>query len=227
MQTSHPTPGTTVHRILDLFCGAGGGAMGWHRAFPHAEITGVDHAPQPNYPFVMVVDDATTHPLDGYDLIHASPPCQDHTSMKSMHSGHGTGWMLAHTLDRLRDSSAWWVVENVPGATVRAAMGDHITLCGSSFGLGVRRHRLFASNFPIRQPQCRHAEQGKPLGVYGTGGASRTGRHNKGTLDEARAAMGIDWMTRAELAQAIPPRYTHYIGVQLADHLARASEVAA
>lgn len=175
---------------------------------------GVDINLQPRYPFTFVQADANTYPLDGFDFIHASPPCPDWSSLRTMHDGHGTAWMLPHTLDRLRATSAAWVVENVPGS--ESAMGACTVLCGSSFGLKVRRHRLFASSFPILAQPCRHAEQGQPLGVYGTGGGGQMTRGRKATPAEAKEAMGIDWMSRKEISQAIPPAYTRYIGEQFA-----------
>jgi len=210
-------------RILDLFCGAGGAAMGYHRAFPDAEITGVDINPQPNYPFTFVQGDAITYWLDGFDLIHASPPCQDHSSLKTMHGGHGTAWMLQWMLEFLQAKRGLWVVENVGGADMG---GSFVTLCGSSFGLGVRRHRQFAASFPLMAPPCAHYLQPEPLDVTGTGGATPNRTRSGGgvsrkprNLAHAREAMGIDWMTRRELSQAIPPAYTEYIGRQLAAQL--------
>src|SRR6516225_6131392 len=115
-------------RLLDLFCGAGGAAMGYHRA--GFDVTGVDIRPQPRYPFRFVQADAMTYPLDGWDVIHASPPCQDHSSLRSRADEHGTGWMLDATLERLAAQSASWVVENVGAAHNRA----DFLLCGEMFG---------------------------------------------------------------------------------------------
>jgi DNA (cytosine-5)-methyltransferase 1 len=207
-------------QLLDLFCGAGGAAMGYHLA--GWEITGVDIAPQPHYPFKFRQADAMTWPLEGYDAIHASPPCQDHSALAALHAEHGTGWMLAATIDRLRPLTVPWVVENVVGRTVTMD-GWWFTLCGSSFDLGVRRHRRFGSNRLLLAPGCRHDLQPRPIDVSGTG-ARRLGDRTTGsggnnrkprTLTEARQAMGIYWTTRAELSQAIPPAYTEWIGAQL------------
>ena len=207
-------------RILDLFCGAGGAAMGYHRAFPDAEIVGVDINPQPRYPFRFLQADATvSQRLYTFDLVHASPPCQDYSTLRTAHDGHGTAWMLPAVLRRLRESGVPYVVENVVGS--EAEMDAYIMLCGSSFGLGVRRHRLFTASFPLMAPPCAHYLQPEPVDVTGTGGATpnrtRTGggvSRKPRNLDHAREVMGIDWMNRKELSQAIPPAYTEWIGNQ-------------
>ena len=203
--------------LLDLFCGAGGAARGYHAA--GFDVVGVDHVDQPRYPFRFIRADATTFPLDGFDAVHASPPCQDHSAARMRE--HGTGWMLAATVDRVAASGLPWVVENVEGPTVTMA-GWWVTLCGSSFGLAVRRHRRFGSNVLMLAPPCDHARQGTPLGVYGDGGGGSYPSHNgtKASRVEAPAAMGIDWMTHAELVQAVPPAYTEHLGRFLLDSVA-------
>ena len=202
----------TRPRLLDLFCGAGGAAMGYHRA--GFDVVGVDNRPQPRYPFEFVQADAMTFPLAGFDAIHASPPCQDHMRSPGSYISQGTGWMLTATRYRLQSSGVPWVIENVPGAPMRV----DLKLCGCMFGLpGLRRERWFETSpqlFDLRQP-CQHI--GKMIGVHGGGG-----RRN-GTIAKRRAAMGIDWMGRDELNQAIPPAYTEYIGAQLMDHLKQAA----
>jgi DNA (cytosine-5)-methyltransferase 1 len=127
----------TRPRLLDLFCGAGGAAVGYHRA--GFDVTGVDISPQPRYPFEFRQADAMTFPLDGYDAIHASPPCQDHSPLQSVAGIHGTGWMLDATLGRLARQPAPWIVENVAAARNRA----DFLLCGEMFGLRTVRHRRF------------------------------------------------------------------------------------
>lgn len=220
---------TAPMRIVDLFCKAGGASMGYHLAFPDAEIIGVDVEPQPHYPFEFVQMDAFEYVARMNEssawgwasrrlvrLVHASPPCQDHSTLKTMHTGHGTGWMLAAMIERIRELSVPWVVENVPGS--EAGMpGAWTMLCGSSFGLGVRRHRLFASSELLMSLPCRHAEQGAPIGVTGHGAQGHEYKRGVPVADQAarRDAMGIDWMNRDELAQAIPPAYTEWIGNQL------------
>src|SRR5215467_2745179 len=123
-------------KLIDLGCGAGGAAMGYHRA--GFDVTGVDIRPQPRYPFTFCLGDAMSWPLDGFDVIHASPPCQDHSSLK-INGLHGTGWMLEATIARLIDQAAPWIVENVGTARMRA----DFTLCGTMFDLNTFRHRKF------------------------------------------------------------------------------------
>ncbi len=202
-------------RLLDLFCGAGGAAMGYHRA--GFDVVGVDIEPQPRYPFEFRQADALTFPLEGFDAIHASPPCQDHSMMQHRVGIHGTGWMLAAMLDRLALSTVPWVVENVVGAV----MPSPLIICGASFGLGASgldlpRHRVFQTSMAMLSYPCSH-RPGKTFGVYGHGPNSwhRRKLGRTFTLAEMRDAMGIYWMDREELVQAVPPAYTEWIGTQL------------
>jgi DNA (cytosine-5)-methyltransferase 1 len=218
-------------RLLDLFCGAGGAAMGYHRA--GFDVVGVDIAPQPHYPFEFHQGDAMTWPLDGYDAIHASPPCQAFTQMSARWRGHGGHAdshvdLLTPTRARLAELTVPWVIENVPGA--RRHMAATLTLHGGMFGLGVHRPRLFESNMMLLAP--RSAQVRSPIGVYGKPDGHTTYRYrNNGnykgkslirawkSLAEGSDAMGIDWMDVAGLREAIPPAYTEHIGAQLLEHL--------
>ena len=212
-------------RVLDLFCGAGGAAMGYHRA--GFEVVGVDINPQPHYPFEFIQADAMNVMGQGswselwadwltqFDAIHASPPCQAYSRMSSARPGLAEQYpSLIEPLRRLlKDSGLPYVIENVPGAPLHKPT----VLCGRSFGLDLYRHRLFESNayFPEPPHQCHD----KP--------ASRAGHWTPGTImsvaghvapiAEARRAMGIDWMRRDEMAEAIPPAYTEWIGRHLLD----------
>lgn len=208
-------------RLLDLFCGAGGAAMGYARA--GFEVVGVDHRPQPNFPFEFIQADVLEFSLDGFegfDVIHASPPCQAFTRAAHLRDAQGgecsTPELLGVTRMLLGDEwdrrGTRYVIENVPGAPVTG-----IVLCGSMFGLKVRRHRLFETRpFFLSGRGCSHEEQGRPVGVYHVmGDEIPHGGHTAKTLEEAQEAMGIDWMTWDELKEAIPPAYTEYIGKQL------------
>jgi DNA (cytosine-5)-methyltransferase 1 len=210
--------------LLDLFCGAGGCSAGYARA--GFRVVGVDLARQPDYPFELHRAGAMTFPLDGVDVVHASPPCQAFTALRSLEARHQRlfpihGDLLTPMLDRLRGWGGTWIVENVPGAPMPPGA---VTLCGSSFGLRVRRHRLFASSVPLTAPPCRHTEQGPVVGVYGHGGAwTRTAPGGGGVKvagAEAARALGIDWTAdQSRLSQAIPPAYTEHLGRQLMAHL--------
>jgi DNA (cytosine-5)-methyltransferase 1 len=223
------------YRLLDLFCGAGGAAMGYHRA--GFEVVGVDIKPQKHYPFEFHQGDAMTWPLDGYDVIHASPPCQAYSCTRTIWNNRVSHPdLVAATRERLRGSGLPWIIENVPGAPLSA----HIVLCGTMFGLWtegweLRRHRLFeVFGFFSLAPECKHGskptmgvyggharDRRRTLGVYGNGGTNREPRGAKATISQAKEIMGIDWMTTAEISQAIPPAYTEWIGKQLIKHLER------
>jgi DNA (cytosine-5)-methyltransferase 1 len=204
-------------RLLDLFCGAGGCSVGYSRA--GFEVVGVDINPQPHYPFEFRQADATSFPLDGFDVIHASPPCQRYSAIcKGMGITDDKPDLVDWTRVRLLTSGVPYVIENVVGSPLE----NPIRLCGSMFGLTtkgglwLRRHRLFESNVPLPQPKCQHP-RGLSIGVYGNG-TNRWHRDLLGrniTTEEQREAMGIDWMPRKYLTQAIPPAYTEWIGKQI------------
>jgi DNA (cytosine-5)-methyltransferase 1 len=217
-------------RLLDLFCGAGGAAMGYHRA--GFDVVGVDIAPQPRYPFEFHQGDALTYPLDGFDAIHASPPCQRWSSGAKV-GGPGAKPrehpdLIAPLRPRLVGTGVAFVIENVMGAPLI----DPIMLCGRSFG--IRRHRLFEIHgtpfFLVPPDQCEYGGvlRGELAGVYGNGSRQggfgcRWGRVPDGLSIRQWWAkcMDIDWMARHELSQAIPPAYTEWIGAHLIDHLRR------
>ena len=205
-------------RLLDLFCGAGGAAMGYHLA--GFDVVGVDVKKQPRYPFDFVQADAMTFPLDGFQVVHASPPGQHYSGRAGMHPESDYPDLVDAVRDRLDNSSALFVIENVPGAPLLRHPGlwgmYGVQMCGTSFGLGargmeLRRHRLFESNVMLSAPPCRHRL--RTIGVYGHGG--HTGKHRMAYAGEAREALGIDWMNRDEMSEAIPPAYTQFIGEQL------------
>jgi DNA (cytosine-5)-methyltransferase 1 len=206
-------------RLLDLFCGAGGAGMGYHRA--GFEVVGVDIKPQPRYPFMFVQGDALEFVRRNgkhFDAIHASPPCQAHTSLRRLQGGKEYPDLVAPTRDALRAAGLPYIVENVVGAPLM----NPVQLCGSSFGLDLRRHRLFESNAVLLVPACDHAWQTprfRSLDARQKSLSSVIGVHGhmnySGEFALRCAAMGIDWMTNAELTQAIPPAYTEHLGHQL------------
>jgi DNA (cytosine-5)-methyltransferase 1 len=230
-------------RLLDLFCGAGGAAMGYHRA--GFDVVGVDVRPQPRYPFEFVQDDAlalmSTYPwwdVPPFDAIHASPPCQAHSTIakqirKLGRTANEHPDLVAPTRELLQETGLPYVIENVPGAPLI----DPVMVCGSSLGLDVRRHRLFEANWPLMVPRCAHGWQTprfrsldsrrgtkSVVPVHGSSQlASVVGVHGNlnyaGEMLLRERAMEIDWMSSYELTQAIPPAYTELIGHQLMQHV--------
>jgi len=210
-----------MKKLLDLYCKAGGAGMGYHRA--GYEVIGVDIEPQPNYPFRFIQADAIKF-MEAFlyygwealfdkkiDAIHASPPCQKNSTMtKGLWKDRLDSYpeLIAPTRELLKQTGLPYIIENVPTAPLE----NPTVLCGSMFGLGVRRHRLFETSFPIIAPLCNHKAQGQVVAVYGhSGGSSKRDGLRFGGVDTWKKAMGIDWMTGNELSQAIPPAYTEYI----------------
>jgi DNA (cytosine-5)-methyltransferase 1 len=229
-------------RLLDLFSGAGGAAVGYRRA-GFTDIVGIDTRPQPNYPFAFVraealwiletlvrggrVDDGRGEllSLSDFDAVHASPPCQRYTVGRNIHgSGGRHPDLVGPCRDLLERTGKPWVMENVPGSPLLNA----VTLCGLTFGLRVIRHRLFEASFllmaPPHRPHPKHlatgtltARRGGRGNGYSTGEQGLVCVAGNNFVREAGArAMGIDWgMTRRELANAVPPAYTEFVGKQL------------
>ena len=211
-------------RLLDLFCGAGGAGMGYHRA--GFDVVGVDNVIQPDYPFTFAFGDALDFLANhwrAFDAVHASPPCQASTALtKGTNKGREYVQLIPETRRLLRATGLPTVIENVQGADVRR----DLTLCGEMFGLDVIRHRYFEvagfdATAPAHKPHrgrvrgWRHGTyfDGPYLAVYGDGGG-------KGSVAEWQAAMGIDWTdNRKAIAEAIPPAYTEHIGRQLLAHI--------
>ena len=207
-------------RLLDLFCGGGGAAVGYSRA-GFTEIVGVDINPQGNYPYTFVQGDALAYlAVHGaeFDAIHASPPCQAYTRKASDWGRKRNHWiehpdLLGPTRDALDAPGRPYVIENVPGAPIR----HDLMLCGTMFGLTIRKHRYFEASFPLRpapRPCTDHAECYNPWQGKGR------------SAEKLRAATGIGWLPisggasrkrgyTGDLFNAIPPAYTEWVGWQL------------
>lgn len=200
-------------RLLDLFCSAGGAAMGYFRA-GFTEIVGIDIKPQPRYPFTFIQGDALAPPvrLSYFDAIHASPPCQKYSWSAKRWKNIERLDLIEPTRTILRESGKPFIIENVR----EAPLVDPILLCGEMFGLKVLRHRLFECNPAVpRLVHYRHwggVKTGHYVTVAGHGGDNIKGN---GSRKHKQSAMGIDWMTDEELNEAIPPAYTEWIGRQL------------
>ena len=226
--------------ILDLFCGAGGVSCGYTQA--GFRCVGVDINPQKNYPYEFHQADALEYLREHgheFDAIHASPPCQKFTALRTMPNAKEHISLVEPVRELLIKSGKQYVIENVPGAPLI----NPVVLCGTMFNLGcadgeLRRHRLFECSFYVLAPECKHGSiRPQVIGVYGGGGVHggrpprkrpttvgvwgnaggfsyRDGSQQYSTI-ERREAMGIDWMTGNELSQAIPPAYTRFIGEYL------------
>jgi DNA (cytosine-5)-methyltransferase 1 len=210
-----------TRRLLDLFSGAGGAAVGYHRA--GFEITGIDHAAQPHYPYAFVQTDALNvltnecwRPLiESHDVIHASPPCQSYSAYRRRGSGVGARApdLVAPVREALIATGKPYIIENIP----RSPLLDPVMVCGSSFGLDLQRHRLFESNVPLVAPPCNHDWQ-TPRFPPATNRANLRCTVEVGAYrchKYAPSAMGIHWMNRDELTEAIPPAYTEFLGRQI------------
>ena len=215
-------------KILDLFCGAGGASTGYYLAgiehnLTKVEITGIDIKHGKRYPFHYLRWDVmkmSVEELQQYDFIHASPPCQTFSITKNLRNAQGKSTskldLLEPTRKLILESGKPYIIENVPGAPLH----NPVQLCGSSFGLKVRRHRLFESNLPLVGSVCNHKAQGRPVGIYGSmRDEIPKGGKTASTMEEANEAMGIDWMIWTELVEAIPPAYTKYLGKQVMELL--------
>ena len=192
-------------KLLDLFCGAGGAAMGYHRA--GFEVVGVDNKPQPHYPFEFHQADALTYPLEGFDAYHASPPCQAYSRMRHLPwlKDKKYPMLIDAVREKLKATDKTWVLENVMDAHLPGGW-----LCGTMFGLEFYRHRTFETPFFWFQPgHPKHDFVIKPGRYFG----------DAGDKANEREAPCWPWMTKMEQRQAIPPAYTEYIGKELIKHL--------
>jgi len=207
--------------------------MGYSRA--GFRVVGIDISPQPRYPFDFVRGDAIEHLamllqggsirgkrrtyyLSDFSAINASPPCQRYSMITVV---HGKDVVDSHpdlidaTRKMLVETGLPYVIENV----ARAPMNGSLLLCGSMFGLGVRRHRIFEGDVPTFAPySCNHSGWAVPVYGHSGAGANRNRERERGrnnSVSDWAVAMGIDWMTGDDLAEAIPPAYTEYIGRHL------------
>ena len=209
-------------RMLDLFCGAGGAAVGYARA--GFEVTGVDHRAQPRYPYTFYQADAMSIDLVGYDIYHASPPCQRWSVATPVKGGLKDSYpdYLPELRRKLRATGKPYIIENVP----QAPLENPIILCGTMFGLKVKRHRAFECWPELWMLpagcDCRRGKfPGKRQYSFDVGCRLISVSGHRYKAADGYEAMGIDWMAnREELNQAIPPEYTHWIGLQMMAALA-------
>jgi DNA (cytosine-5)-methyltransferase 1 len=214
-------------RAADLFAGAGGATRGLQLA--GFRVVAVDINPQPRNPADRFIrGNVLELPIEflrEFDFVWSSPPCQKFTSMRDMYNAKSTHLdLISATRELLIEAGKPFAIENVPQAPLR----NPILLCGSMFNLDtpcgaeLRRHRHIETSFPVSAPKCRHCPGERTIGIYGGHARNRrrpTGTHHVPltdfTLEDARAAMGVDWpMTFGELSEAIPPIYSRFIAGQ-------------
>lgn len=187
--------------------------MGMHRA--GFDVEGWDIKHSLSYPFTRHIGDAMDADLSGFDFVWASPPCQAHSALRHLYPQKEYECYIARVREKLKTWGGPYIIENVPGAPLI----NPVQLCGSSFGLKVRRHRLFESSFPLVGLNCDHKAQGRPIDVSGNGGRRinrRPNDHGGNTnkprnIQEAQDAIGINWMCRQEISQAIPPAFSEFL----------------
>jgi DNA (cytosine-5)-methyltransferase 1 len=210
-------------KLLDLYCKAGGASMGYHLA--GFEVVGIDNKKQKRYPFEFIQADALEvlqdiDYLKSFDVLAGSPPCQTHSITQHLRNAQGKTTdkidLIPQTREGFIKSGKPYIIENVPGSP----LVNPVVVCGSSFNLKVRRHRLFESNLELTGSVCDHKTQGRPVGIYGSmrDEIPNGGRTAK-SIEQAREAMDIDWMIWGELVEAIPPIYTKYLGEQIISQL--------
>jgi len=232
--TGHASSHRVRPRLLDLFCGAGGAAIGYNRA--GFDVVGVDIHPQPNYPFEFIQGDALSDYVrwvaPSFDAVHASPPCQAFTAYQRTGNVGTYPDLIEPVRALLEETRLPYIIENVQGAPLK----DPVLICGSMFDLDIQRHRLFETNWSLAPPDwpCRHRIWGRDR-YPGGRSKERTG-NSRGLvrstveigswdipLERQKHAMGVDWMTLEELSEAIPPAYTEFIGRALIEQLAVAA----
>lgn len=197
--------------LLDLFCGAGGAAMGYHQSGLFTNILGIDLFPQPRYPFYFIQDDVfhflETNNLEMFDFIHASPPCQGYAWCGTQWRSCANSYFISRIRDILEDTGKPYVIENV----ITKELKNPLILNGLMFGLNTIRTRYFETSFPISQPPIpkpRGTIKGKNNKLVTCAGH---GGHGSNHFEDWRIALQISWMNKKELTQAIPPAYTKYI----------------
>ena len=226
-----PQHGPHAPWLLDLYCCAGGAAVGYWRA--GFNVVGVDILPQKRYPFTFVQADAldvlrgqiANLGIRHFAVIHASPPCEHYSKTQRIQSLAYPD-LIGPTRDLLAPLGIPYVIENVEDA--QDELIDPIRLCGGTFPeLRTYRHRLFESSVPLTAPpHAKHTVKQTKMGRTPKPGEYMHVVGNFSGVEYAREAMGISWMGRDELKEAIPPAYTEYIGKQLMTNLRKEASMA-
>lgn len=210
---------TEKKKLLDLYCCGGGAGYGYEMA--GFEVTGVDIQKQPKHRGLFIQSDAITYLLENYekyDVIHASPPCQEYSMSSKQFRLKGKKYSdLIHvTREALLTTGKPYIIENVPGSPLI----NPITLCGSMFGMETYRHRLFESNLPIYSPiHPEHTHKNAKMGRAAKPGEFIQYVGHFSGVKKVQEMTGLFWLGQYELAQSIPPQYTEYLGKQILEYL--------
>lgn len=213
------------YKLLDLFCCGGGAGRGYEIA--GFAVVGVDNKPQPKHRGKFVLADAiefcTKYGRD-FDVIHASPPCQKYSLSAMQHRLKGKDYpdLIEETRRALIAIGVPYIIENVPGSPLIKP----ITLCGSMFqaadGSGLLRtyrHRMFESNMTLYAPPCFHNYPQAKMGRRAKPGEFIHFVGNYTDADIVKKMLGLDWLTKKEISQCVPPQYTEFLGRQIIDYL--------
>ena len=153
-----------------------------------------------------------TFPLEGFDVLHASPMWLSFT-WQAFRGAH-TEDTVTPIYERLKSSGKPWVCES----GTHGPLKDCALFCGPSFGLKVIRHMYFSSSELILTPGCTHIAGGCVRGYYiPNRGSYHKDRKIKVPTQRRRYAeeAGISWMHGRQADLAVPPAYTEFIGAQL------------
>jgi DNA (cytosine-5)-methyltransferase 1 len=221
-------------RLLDLFACEGGASVGYARAGFDVHAVDLDANRLARNPHAWAIADAFDI-IDqygaGFDVIHASPPCQGYTRGNA---GRETAWpkLIPAVREALEATGKPYVIENVKDAGPE--MVNPVGLCGCMFDLstidtdGVRIHlqrlRLFETNWGLTAPRpCDHTAHKLVAGAYG--GARRDkyeakyvrkGGYVPADKSVVKALLGVEHdMTWGGLFECLPPAYTEHIGREL------------
>jgi DNA (cytosine-5)-methyltransferase 1 len=220
--------------VLDGCCGAGGATRGYVDA--GHQVYGTDIAPQQNYlrsgtvGFLQAdIFDVLRQPwIADMNFIHVSPPCQRHSRMSNCRPGLAATYpdLVPAVRELLLAIGKPYVIEQPEHG---APLIDPVMLCGWMFGYETYRHRCFEAGggFTLARPPALPEEtpgQRMACGWPHPVPAARAGHREPGKFVSAaghervgltRKVLAIDWTNREELAEAIPPYFTRWIGEQL------------
>lgn len=204
-----------TYKLLDLYCCGGGAGYGYEQA--GFNVTGVDIEPQDKHRGRFIQSDAIEFVRKYghlYDVIHASPPCQQYTKSTKQFRKTGKRYdeLIELTRQELIKTGKPYIIENVPDSPLI----NPIELCGAMFGLRTYRHRLFESNMNLVAPlHPVHDAKNTKMGRKPAQGEFIQYVGHFSGVKEVQEMTGLYWLGQYELAQSIPPQYTKFLGEQV------------